>query len=94
MSQMHKDPWPEAPCCMFSRVDENCRCGDDERVLRAILAGAVTTPMTHGQRAWCYGEFLRVEGNTLRMVEGLSDLALARAVLCAWLDEARDKGWA
>jgi len=92
MSQMHKDPWPAAPCCMFSRVDENCRCGDDERVLRAILAGAVKTPMTPSQRAWCYGEFLRVEGNTLPMVESLSDVALARAVLSAWLDEARDKG--
>lgn len=94
MSQMHKDPWPEAPCCMFSRVDQNCRCGDDERVLRAILAGRVTAPMTPVQRQWCIGEFIRVEGNTASMVEQRSDRDLARAVLSAWLDEARDKGLA
>ena len=50
--------------------------------------------MTRGQRAWCIGEFIRVEGNTAGMVEALSDRDLARAVLGAWLDEARDKGLA
>ena len=92
MSARPADPWPGAPCCM-GRVDVNCLCGPDERVLRGYTAGTVTAPMTRGQRAWCIGEFIRVEGNTAGMVEGMSDRGLARAVLGAWLDEARDKGW-
>lgn len=77
----------------MGRVDVICLCCPDERVLRGYTAGTVTAPMTRGQRAWCIGEFIRVEGNTAGMVEGMSDRDLARAVLGAWLDEARDKGW-
>ena len=94
MSAGPADPWPSAPCCMFSRADENCRCGPDERVLRAILAGSVTAPMTRHQRAWCIAEVARGEGNRRQDVEDLGDQDLARAVLGAWLDEARDKGLA
>jgi hypothetical protein len=43
-------------------------------------------------REWCLDEIDRVEGFRRRDYELLDDSELARGVLDAWLDFARDKG--
>lgn len=84
------DRWPEADCCTFSGPDENCRCGPNERVLRAYLRAEITAPMTPSQRTWCTARVRAVKGQDWAGTVGMEDQDLARAVLMAWTAEALD----
>lgn len=81
--------WPKVPCCM-TYSDDACVCGTEERYLREVCAGegGLTAP----QREWCLSEIGRVEGWDRAEHETDSDKELARNVLSAWTDYARDKG--
>lgn len=50
--------------------------------------------MTKKQREYCLNEIGRVEGYDRNDYLRCTDKELANAVLCAWLDYARDKGLA
>jgi hypothetical protein len=71
---------------------EFCVCGPDEKALRAIIASDGAIKMTPQQRLWCLAEIDSVEGYTAHDYHGKADEHLARGVLSAWTDYARDKG--
>ena len=90
----------EALACGCGYVDPNepelggCVCPSVERALRAFMERRPGTPaaMTPDQRAWCLAEIGSVEGYVRADYEDVADSALARGVLNAWTDYARDKG--
>ncbi len=82
--------WPDVDCCTASRRALGCVCGVTERVLRAYASLRCTVPMTADQRAWCIDQVRQVEGQSASNYD--MDEELARMVLAAWLDYARDKG--
>lgn len=82
--------WPRVRCCMGE--DEHCVCADMERAMRGWIRGDQIPPMTEAQRNCCLDEIGRVEGNVRAEHEHLPDGQLARDVLSAWTDFARDKG--
>lgn len=69
-----------------------CMCGAEERPLRAYISNSASTPMTPEQRDWCLQEIEHVEGYRKSDYINESDANLARGVLSAWTDFARDKG--
>jgi len=75
-------------------LPEDCVCSDQERVLRAYVGEFPDLPpMSPEQRAWCLEEIASMGDSTQQGdFAGLSDGYLARQVLQAWLDYARDKG--
>ena len=84
---------PEAECRCFSPEDfeeTGCVCGASERVLRAIQDGRIR--LNSEQREWCMAEISSIEGYTREEYEMADDATVAHAVLCAWMDYARDKG--
>jgi hypothetical protein len=78
-----------APCCQGPEAGV-CACGFQERALRAVIAGEYR-PMSQPERDWCKQEIAHVEGYSESDAEG-SDADVARTVLHAWTDYARDKG--
>lgn len=87
--------WPVTDACQCFGSEWTCMCGPLERVLRiyAYQATHALPAMTPKQKEWCVNEIVYCsEGTTRRDVEGGDDQQLARAVLSAWLDFARDKG--
>lgn len=68
----------------------HCVCCDVERTVRWFCTGKKM--MTELQRQECIEEICRVEGYSLEDCEGASSQRLARLVLAAWTDYARDKG--
>ena len=76
--------------CQCGDVPE-CICGQTEKVLRAFASGILST-MTPDQREWCLKEIDSVEGYNRRDYERAYPADLARGVLSAWTDYARDKG--
>lgn len=93
---------PELPgvkCqCMVCAAD--CICPPNELALRAwssisnIVTGQSTAgrAMTPGEREWCFQEIDQVEGYCRANHANETDSQLARVVLNAWRDYARDKG--
>lgn len=82
--------WPTARCCMND--DEYCVCTDMERALRGWIREDDLPDMTENQRAECLKEIDLVEGYSSSEYDTYVDADLARAVLSAWTDYARDKG--
>lgn len=82
--------WPSVPCCTGDET--HCVCLDMERALRGWVRGDAIPPMTTEQRASCLSEIGRVEGYRQADHESEPDAQLARTVLSAWTDYARDKG--
>ena len=79
---------PESCLCGYG---ECCVCPDTERALRRVIAGMPIT-MTPAQREWCLTEIDRVEGYDRADFQNDEDQDLARVVMSAWTDYARDKG--
>jgi hypothetical protein len=69
-----------------------CVCSPEEKALRAWAYHGRTEAMTAEQRAWCLGQIRQVEGYASADHVGDSDAALAKVVLGAWRDYARDIG--
>jgi hypothetical protein len=80
--------WPTVACC--ANGDHECICGPDERAIRAVIRGEIT--MTETQREYCLAEIGQVEGYDRAEHVSDTDVQLARNVLGAWTDFARDKG--
>lgn len=75
--------------CVCYGAGAICICPATERALRHIVRGSV--PMSEQRRAWCLTEIGSFEGQ--RSFETTdSDADVARGVLDAWVDYARDKG--
>ena len=49
-------------------------------------------PMTENEREWCLDQITQAEGHEREHYVGCSNKQLARSVLTAWVDIARDKG--
>jgi hypothetical protein len=84
---------PEAGCCLAEDISHELQCAGcpkEERALRAIIGGSYR-PMTQAERDYCKREITSVEGYTEADAEG-TDADVARTVLNAWRDYARDKG--
>lgn len=94
------DPVPTVACCMadgWLDADQaacGCVCSPDERLLRAYAEGRMPAdcPMPPLARAWCLDEIRHVEGYDWTKHVKDTDQDLARTVLAAWTDYARDKG--
>jgi hypothetical protein len=82
---------PADKCFCFGDVEE-CICPATERGLRIVIRGQAQ--MSPEQREWCLTEIGRVEGYKRSAYEEDDDATIARGVLSAWLDFARDKGFA
>lgn len=82
------------PCCMGDCSVCVCGTASNERALRGYLSDDNLPAMTKEQRKFCLDEIGRVEGYNADDYRGCNDKELANAVLCAWLDYARDKGLA
>lgn len=83
------------PClCRPEPAAAGCACNADERALRAWAYNGHAAPMTAEQRAWCADQVRRCGDATDQpdSFDDATDEQLARAVLCAWQDFARDKG--
>lgn len=91
MSTKLDEIWPDVACCQgMSGNPGGCECGPQERYLRAVTRGdAILNP---GQREWCLSEIDQVEGYSRADYAHEEDDAIARGVLSAWTDYARDKG--
>jgi len=74
--------------------DHSDSCVNDEAVLRSYDRCGDTRPpaMNVQQREWCLQEINAVEGWSRDDYEAVPDQELARAVVYAWGDYARDKG--
>jgi len=75
--------------CAFQLT--RCVCLDEERALRLVMRWT-NMSLTRSQREECIREIESVEGYSRDDCEGLSDADVARMVLNAWADYARDKG--
>ncbi len=85
--------WPRVDCCSADDLGlDGCACGREERVLRAYVDHRIELPMTLQQREWCLQEIDQVEGYKRSEHQSSTDADLARTVLNAWRDYARDKG--
>ena len=82
------------PCCQGSDPEDGpCICSPEERVLRAYIGHySNLPPMTGEERGWCLEEIHHVEGYDRADYQDASDADLARGVLHAWADSARDHG--
>lgn len=83
------------PClCIREPEAGECACDADERALRAWAYNGHAVPMTAEQKAWCADQVRRCSDATDQpdSFDGYTDEQLARAVLSAWVDFARDKG--
>lgn len=83
------------PClCIRTPAAAGCACDTDERALRAWAYNGHTVPMTAEQKAWCADQVRRCSDATDQpdSFDDHTDEQLARAVLSAWQDFARDKG--
>lgn len=73
-----------------------CICDDTERSLRAWGAGTVPAAMTPEQRTWCIDQIRSAGDATDQPTDDelatMGDAELARGVIFAWRDYARDKG--
>jgi len=67
-----------------------CVCTATERQLRLVMDGGAA--LTPAQREWCLAEIDGVEGHTRADFDDETDVIVAREVLDAWRDYARDKG--
>ena len=81
-------------CYCYPKLESPCVCGEPEKSLRGWISGSIKTPMTEVQREWCLSEIDSVEGYVRKDYEASKDDELARGVICAWRDYARDKGLA
>jgi hypothetical protein len=83
--------WPveNAPCCYGT---EGCVCTDMEQALRAWAGAAPMPPMTPEQREDCLDVIGGVEGFVRADFANESDETVAKGVLEAWTEYARDKG--
>lgn len=84
---------PEARCACWDPKDYEdigCICGASERVLRAVERGDIK--LDAEQREWCLDKLGKVEGYNRSDHVNDFDRTLAHAVLCSWVDYARDKG--
>jgi len=86
---LRKTIFPEdTPCC--SQKYPECFfdgvCGPNERMIRRIIVGDHTSPLTAEQREWLIEEADRAgEGSYPREdAESLSDVELARWTMSAW----------
>lgn len=79
-------------CPCYSDGHCECACGPSERVLRAIVYTGGAPALTPEQREWCLSEIGSVEGYARKDYEAAHDVIVARGVLDAWTDYARDKG--
>lgn len=77
------------PRCICAWPD-GCLCCDTEKALRWIGWGKGS--LTPEQREWCLAEIDSVEGYERRHYERASDADVAKGVLHAWTEYARDKG--
>lgn len=82
-----------APDCMCYMKPLPCICEPTERLLRlyAYSGRRDLAALTVEQRRWCLAEIDAIEGQPDDL-ETAADSDLARAVLTAWTDYARDKG--
>lgn len=80
--------------CFGSEFAGACICDDVEKALRAYSSPHYHPhPMTPEQREWCRAELDGIEGHSRAdSGENPTDDLLARCVLWAWQDYARDKG--
>lgn len=84
--------FPETtPCC--SDVTPECygQCTADERMIRRIIAGDHTEPLTNEQRQYLIEEADRAGEGAYPSEEakGLTDVELAKWTLNAWSDYVR-----
>lgn len=77
-------------CVCEGLPEGDCRCMDEERVLRNIAGLNGALMMTPEQRAWCIDQIKWVGDNTNQPTDDeLADMSspeLARATLGAWSD--------
>ena len=91
-------PMPDCPAlvgcvCFGSQGANACICPPSEKALRAHTApNWHPDPLTPAQREWCLNEIRSIEGHSNYADAGNTDADLARDVLNAWRDYARDKG--
>ena len=85
---------PKLCICLGLQADkDNCVCPPLERFMRAYAERLPMTAMSPEQREECIQEVIYCsEGSNRTDYEALSDQDLARGVLYAWADYARDKG--
>ncbi len=77
--------------CQCYDVEAHCVCSDTEKQVRWWMAGHGS--MDSAQREWCLNEIDQSPETMHRSdYEGLTDQEIARGVLDAWRDIARDKG--
>jgi hypothetical protein len=89
------------PCHCYTAEDLaslSCQCDSTERLLRwhAYAGPLKPTPLTPAQRAWCIEQINSVEGHSASDSHDgvlVPDKDLARYVMSAWQDNARDKGF-
>lgn len=81
---------PDDCVCFDSYSLLECVCCDVERTVRYFSLS--DKEMTEAQRQECIEEICSVEGYSMADCEGASTQRLARLVLAAWTDYARDKG--
>lgn len=88
---------PDVDCACIPVVeffDYGCVCGPDERFLRHLARGWSDYVMTTEQKTWCAAE-IRACGDATHQPDHFDDYDdqdMAKAVLSAWSDYARDKG--
>jgi hypothetical protein len=84
--------WPKVDCCRPNHPG-GCVCPPREAALRGWIRDDPAIPtMTSFQREACLDEIGSVEGYNRNDHVNDSDIDLARTVLDAWTDYARDKG--
>lgn len=86
--------FPETtPCCSnkFPECDHMVLCSANERMIRRIIAGDHTEPLTEEQREWLIDEAEHAgEGSCPREEAfGLSDVELSKRTINAWADYVR-----
>lgn len=77
--------------CWDVSMCQQCVCTDAEKMLRVIADNEVS-PLTPEEKQECFAEIDKVEGYSSSLVANGSDQQIARTVLAAWADYARDKG--
>lgn len=80
----------DTPCCShkFPECADYVLCTANERMIRRLMAGDHTEPLTAEQREWLMDEADRAGEGSYPKEEAkdLSDAELARRTLSAWAD--------
>lgn len=90
-----KSPFQGMPlpqCVQDACEYQNICCGDEAALRHFTYNRNDIPPMTPEQREWCLAEIKSVEGYDVAGLDRCTDMLLAKTVLHAWADYARDKG--